>query len=213
VLRNVSAGALQDREDAWGNLDGRLDLVGFRYERLGGLQGEASGTLAGRPVEWLKAWLGKQTNPENAYLPQPFQQLAESLRQHGFPEKANAVMIAAINHRRDAATTPLTTRALLWGGWATIGYGYENWRSLIWLTALVAFGTWAAGRGKGVLGRATLGQRFWYSVDQLIPLLELNRRHKSFNPTGWVRGYFYLHHIFGFILASLLVAGLTGLTR
>ena len=188
-------------------------MTGFTYARFGGIQGEAGKTMADRPIEWLLDWIAKQARFDSAYHPQPFQQLASALRTHGYPDKADTVMIAANNHHRDAPTTPWTTEALLWGAWATIGYGYASWRSLVGLVLLVAFGTWAAGRGRGLLTRASIAQRFWYSVDQLIPLLVLNERHKQLNPTGWVRGYFYMHQILGFVLASLFVAGLTGLTK
>ena len=60
TLRNTFAEALNDTADAWGLQPGRLDAVGFVYNRLGGLRATRGSTMSSRSVEWLKAWLAKQ---------------------------------------------------------------------------------------------------------------------------------------------------------
>ncbi len=56
-------------------------------------------------------------------------------------------------------------------------------------------------------------QRFWYSVDTALPLINLNKRHEAVKLRGGVVVYFYVHKLAGFVLASFLVAGLSGLTK
>jgi hypothetical protein len=44
-----------------------------------------------------------------------------------------------------------------------------------------------------------------------IPALSLRRLHQEIDLTGWQRYYFYLHKFMGWVLGSLVVAGLAGL--
>ncbi len=214
-LRNVSVGALQDTPEAWDGLQGRVDLVGFTYEDFGGLHAIPGGTMASRDVRWMIEWIGLQENFGDGYFPQPFQQLADTLRAQGYPDKANRILIAANNHRRDASPTHWTTEALLWVGWATIGYGYRTWLAMIELAALVLIGAAIARSDRGLYWGRTWRNRlfgpFWYSLDQAIPFLQLDESHKFRRATGWRGGYFHVQHIVGFLLVSLFVAGLTGL--
>ena len=53
----------------------------------------------------------------------------------------------------------------------------------------------------------------WYSLDMLLPIIELDKSHYGIPLEGWVRVYFYVHKIFGYVLASFLIAGLLGLTK
>ncbi len=56
-------------------------------------------------------------------------------------------------------------------------------------------------------------QRYWYSFDMALPLIELNKRHEGVKHAGIVTVYFYFHKIAGFVLVSFLIAGLSGLTK
>ncbi len=57
----------------------------------------------------------------------------------------------------------------------------------------------------------------WASLDQLLPLVELNETHKELfkmlEHSKLALTYFYLHKFVGYILASFLIAGLAGLTQ
>ncbi len=52
-----------------------------------------------------------------------------------------------------------------------------------------------------------------YSLDMLIPLVKLRELHYTIDLRGAARYYFYFHKIMGYVLASFLVAALTGLTK
>ena len=169
--------------------------------------------MADRPVSTLLAWLSQQPDFRTVYHPQPFQQLADTLRQAGYEEKAKAIMVAAKNHHRDLSETPSRVKLQLWFQWLIFTYGYGVSHPVIGLGILLLLGVWATGQRDGLLKRTSWGKRFWYSLDQAIPLLSLNERHKKVNLTGWVRGCFYAHQLIGFFFLSLLIAGLTGLTQ
>ena len=52
-----------------------------------------------------------------------------------------------------------------------------------------------------------------YSFDILLPIIRLRDKHYSVDLQTWARYYFYLHRIMGFLLASFLIAGVSGLTK
>ncbi len=54
---------------------------------------------------------------------------------------------------------------------------------------------------------------FFYSLDMLLPIIQLRRRHYEVDLRGIVRYYFYFHQIMGYVLASFLIAGLSGLAK
>ena len=93
-----------------------------------------------------------------------------------------------------------------------IGYGYHNRIAVLWFAALTGLGAWVC--GESPLGRRMrAAQRFWYSFDMALPLIALNKRHEAVKLTGRVVVYFYFHKMAGFVLASFLVAGLSGLIK
>jgi hypothetical protein len=56
----------------------------------------------------------------------------------------------------------------------------------------------------------------WASLDEILPLVELNKAHAEFvdkKLDGWRQDYFYGHRIIGYLLGSFVVAGLAGLTQ
>ncbi len=106
TLRNAHVAALNDTEDAWGLQPGRLDLVGFTDDRLGGLDATKDSAKSARSTEWLKKWLAKQDGFDTSYNPQPFEQLAKVLRESGYPGRADAILFAARDHQRDSPATP-----------------------------------------------------------------------------------------------------------
>ncbi len=212
TLRNAHVVALNDTKDAWGLQPNHLDLVGFTYDRLGGLRATKDSALSARPTEWLEKWLAKQDGFDTFYNPQPFEQLAKVLRESGYPGKADAILFAARDHQRDSPATPRLTKVKLWVLWGLIGYGYHNWIAVLWFASLTGSGAWAC--GKSPFGRRMrAAQRFWYSFDMALPLIALNKRHEAVKLRGGVLVYFYFHKLAGFVLVSFLVAGLSGLTK
>ena len=52
-----------------------------------------------------------------------------------------------------------------------------------------------------------------YSFDMLLPVIRLREEHYKIDLVGGTRYYFYFHRIMGWVLASFLIAGLSGLTK
>jgi hypothetical protein len=201
ILRDVSAGAIQDLPNAWPK---KLDLTGFTYRSLGGLYAAENDPMSGRSIEWFEDWLGEQV----PYTPAPYIQLAAVLRDQGKPDTADGVLYAS--KERERAQSPFWRNVWLSANRLLIGYGYHVERALYW-----SLGFWGAGivalklSGEGRKNGMPFG--FAYSFDMLLPIIRLREKHYQID-LGCVRYYFYLHKIAGFVLASFLIAGLSGLT-
>jgi hypothetical protein len=201
ILRNASVDTIQDLSNAW---PARLDLNGFTYKSLGGFATEQDPMLE-RPVEWFEAWLGKQ----DRYAAQPYERLASCLKNHGKSEMATAIRYAGSERERKESSGRL--RKI----WLTIfkysvGYGYRPWRALGWAAAFVLLGAAVLHiSGEGLRNNMPYG--FAYSFDMLLPIVKLREWHYKVDLEGWARYYFYGHKIMGYLLASFLIAGLSGL--
>ena len=51
----------------------------------------------------------------------------------------------------------------------------------------------------------------FYSLDMLLPIIRLREEHYNFDLTGGAAYYFYGHKMMGYVLATFLIAGITGL--
>lgn len=221
-LLNTQVDSLQDwgsneHRFIYGSLQGRLDLRNFTYKQFGLVDPSIvavseirqTGGLTGR--ERVDHWLSLQRDYNTRAMPQQFDQLARTLERNGYLDEARVVRVESRNQTLSANDTDFSEKTLLFFQKMFIGYGYQTWLSLIWLISLVLLGMWM-GRFAKDLAQLSLVARAWYSLDAAIPLLELDERHKSLNIEG-ARAYFYSHRITGFVLASFLIAGLSGLTK
>ena len=86
------------------------------------------------------------------------------------------------------------------------GYGAGELYALMWALLVVLIGSIVARRET----RWPWCDRFWYSIDMLLPGIQLSDGHKEL--PGWRRHYFRIHRLIGYALLLLVVAGLTGLT-
>jgi uncharacterized protein YjbI with pentapeptide repeats len=207
TLRNTHSGALRDRPDAWGGLE--LQLDGFTYGRLGGFVGVAADVPA-RGIGWYIAWLAR----DPSYTPQPYEQLAAVLREAGEPTKANRILYE--NRERARAEAWEQHDYARWLGLSllnwTIGYGLglRYFRALGWVVAITLIGALVLIQsGQGPPGK---GPKAVYSLDQLLPIVELMKSDKV-ALTGAVAYYFVVQKLIGWVLGSFLVAGLAGLTQ
>jgi hypothetical protein len=212
TLRDTHAGALRDRWDVWEGLE--LQLDGFTYGRLGGF-GSVAADVPARGIGWYIAWLVR----DPSYTPQPYEHLAAVFREAGEPTKANRILYESRERARAEAWRQgsylrwLGSSLLKW----TIGYGLglRYFQALWWVVAFTVLGTllllaFAQGPNR-------LSGKMFFSFDRLLVprLLELDRSHDEVEAglKGWLRRYFYLHKIVGYVLAGFLLAGLAGLTQ
>jgi len=236
-LEDAHVGELEDSwtpagERAHGRwpLDGRLRLNGFTY---GGL-GEAS---VRQRLEWIRSqYTGVKPA---AFAAQPYEQLAAMYRQAGQDTEAREVAIA---RRRDLRMYGNLNWYRRFGNAfldKTIRYGYQTWRAAAGLAAVfVAFLVLSiAGQHQHVIvptgsvnglhpvptaTRCTSDYPcfypFGYTIDTVIPIINVHQAEHwgpdAHAPAGWlwVVGA-WAATAAGWALATLLVAGYTGLVR
>lgn len=241
VLRNAQCGAWQDRggmeASSWPAV---IDLEGFTYGRLGGLAGTNSeADMLGRPVGSYAQLFARDLTAS----PQPYEQLAQVFRAAGEPSKANDILYRARERRRAsllaASAHPdgggYVGRRLRWLGLSllnwTIGYGLglRYFRALFWVAGLSFLGMVLL-KVFGTQAEMRWWPLFFASLDELLPIITLDRGHDAILSTAiaplppplsplpvpqpyWLTTYFYIHKIAGWIIGSFLVAGLAGLTQ
>ena len=150
-------------------------------------------------------WLELQTD----YSPDAYVQMASVLSTFGYFESARRVRIASKN--RELATSSDNLRKFNLGTqWLFIEYGYGYWRVAMWMLIFCAIGVRVLRKANHPPG-ASVVARWFYSFDRLIPVVKLSESHFKPELTGGAKYYFFIHTLAGFILASYLVAGLTGI--
>jgi hypothetical protein len=226
ILRNARADALHDTPNAW---PADLELDGFVYHRFGGLDAEADDSLGNRRSPWFVDWLRK----DEPHTPQPYRQCARVMDEMGHPEIADDVLYAG--RERDRVELLKNKDYLpalgLWFLKATIGYGHgaaRYFRALFWVFGLtlagvlmlMCTGDYTLLNGDVAWSGATLGQQMLtlvkagsYSLDKLLPVMDLPAHHINIMLGDASRLYFQLHKLMGYILALFLLAGITGLTK
>jgi cytoskeletal protein CcmA (bactofilin family) len=203
ILSNTSVSVLIDREDSWPD---KLELNGFTYSSFG----------ESRDKEWFKKWLEKQ----KSYSPQPYEQLAKVLQEEGHPSKAKEVLYWSKN-REKTTTEGLDYGWLTFLQW-TIGYGYKLSLIFWWVFGITAFGAvwlicFKQGPGKDNIKQGGIRNlvkgivdNLFYSFDKLVPIIKLDEW-STVELAGFVRYYFYLHKIAGYVLSFAIIAWLTGI--
>jgi hypothetical protein len=191
MLRNAKFDVIPSLSDNWPN---KLDIEGLTYREVGSVSKD------------FQDWFNRLEH----YSPQPYEQLAVVLQNQGNGEMATAVRYAARDReRRESSGWTWAWLTLL--DWV-IGYGcYAHW-SLGWALILIFLGAIILRlSGEGPKNRMPIG--LTYSFDMLLPLIRLRDKHYEIDLQGPARYYFYAHKILGWVLASFLIAGLSGLTK
>jgi hypothetical protein len=129
-LRSVKVNTFLDDKESWPK-QGNLELDGFRYERL----------HQDAPVDFKsrKDWLSRQPK-RDAFLPQPYEQLATVLRAMGHEGDAKSIMVQ--KNRERARFTHFPQQAWWWYnffGWVS-GYGYRPLRALALSVGMILLG-------------------------------------------------------------------------
>ncbi len=235
VLRNTRVSSIEDAEGAWPE---QIDLKGFTYTRLGGSFGTGAVEMMRRPADHYAAWLAR----DPVLARQPYEQLASVFRAAGDRDRADAILTAYRDRERTEAwrdgqcwnteaawwQRPLAwtndeCRNALWLGllWATIGYGIGDgpFRIFYWVLGVTLLGALVLWWAKPA-GQHGMIWRFGASLDQLLPIIHLNKEFDEYfhDPArerlhGWQLAYFAGQALVGYLLASFLVAGLSGLTQ
>ncbi|HEY2889902.1 MAG TPA: hypothetical protein VGJ31_04715 [Dongiaceae bacterium] len=203
ILRNVSAGALQDVPTSWPD---EIDLEGFTYMRLGGA-GAPVAALGERATSEFTDLLEKQ----KAFSPQSYMQLATVFRNSGYADKADWILFKGKLRELDESIYRPDRFLFLFIYCITTGFGIYPQLAALWVILLVVIGTFIFGRDKRrELSEASWFDRAIYSLDMLIPVIHLRKSNYEFEPASTrARYYLYFHRLAGFLLASVLIASMT----
>jgi len=158
------------------------------------------------PSGLLQCWFGKQ----QSFSPHAYEQLALAFQNQGHADDARAIRYDG-RERERSESTGLRYAWLTTLNWA-VGYGHHIELAMIWTLLLVILGAWVLGvSGEGPKNGMPVGLS--YSFDMLLPIIKLRDAHYEIDLVGWPRYYFYVHKIAGYVLATFLIAGISGLTK
>ena len=212
-LSRAQISRLNDTAGSWPK--GRYTLTGMTYQTVGDLL----------TIEQRKTWL-RQTD---VYSADAYYQLAQVYRQTGQEPQAQEILIAGQRDLRDKDRGHLPWRSRAWSRFIDVfaGYGYKLHRPFVLLlTVGLAGGVifFAAQHAHDLIiptGKAPAPPfyPFAYSFQLLIPGLDL-RETANWLPnatqSGWGLALMiltWLMIIFGWVLATAVVAGVTRLFR
>jgi hypothetical protein len=210
-----------------GRADGRISLIGMTVRLLHhepehwpdagnfGIQNLTYTALLplGVPVRWWLEWVRRGL--ADGYHPQPYAQLATTLRNDGNDRDARIVLLARQRHRRRGS--PLRSKPWGWLQDIAVGYGYVSWRAACWLAVLWLTG-WLYFRTQHPLpaqpgGSTTDYQPALYALDLLLPVLSIGQRN-AVHFAGPAQLVAVLITVCSWILGIAVLAGLTrALTR
>jgi hypothetical protein len=190
MLGDAKVGVIPDLADAWPT---RLELDGFTYRSAG---------AADKFEDWFRKL--------DRYAPQPYDQLASVVKGRG--DSALAMKIGYSGRERERSETTGSARIWLTALKLLVGYGYYPYFAIFWVIGLVVVGAIVLrASGEGLRNRMPFGLA--YSFDMLLPIVRLRDMRYQLDLKSWVRYYFYVQKIMGYVLASFLIAGLSGLTK
>jgi hypothetical protein len=240
-LEGVTAGHLEDdwsdkRTNGYWPTDGRLNLDGFTYGRFGG----ARRATVQQRLDWIRSQYhkGAADDPDD-FAAQPYEQLAAVYREAGQDDYAREVAIARRADLREYGNLNWYRRFGNWFLHRTIRYGYQTWRAAAYLAAVFAIFVVLSFLAQQHHLMAPVGDTdglphlpsatkctsdypcfypFGYAIDTVIPIVNVHQA-DFWGPDGhppwgyaWVAGTWIATGL-GWALATLLVAGYTGLVR
>ncbi len=180
-----------DLDEAW---PAHLELDGLTY----------------RSVDHAESYMSWFARLER-FAPQPYDQLASVVHGAGDEDLATTIRYAGRQRERREESS--------WIGWGillalegSIGFGYYPLRALIWVAVFIVLGVVVL-RVTGEGRRNAMPWGISYSFDLLLPIIRLRESHYAIDLKGFARYYFYIHKIMGYLLASFLIAGVSGLTK
>ena len=213
-LEGTTVRSVDDAPEAWPH---HMTLAGIVIEQPHGPDAASDPAFSDRDASWyLNDWLGSDKYSREAY-----KQVEGLLRSVGRNRIADRVAMARLDH--DYAFEWNLGAAARWvvGGLhkVTVGYGYRPEWAIFWIVLLIIAGTVVIARGlpdyPGANAKAC--SRVVLSCQRLIPLISFGKSYEDVDLTSetvpaWVRRYFYLHAILGYILAAFLVTALARIT-
>jgi hypothetical protein len=240
-LQGAAAGQLVDdwgagRNNAFWPAGGRLHLDGFTYGGVGGAQPAS----VQQRLAWIRSQF-QPGDPDTVmpYATQPYEQLATVYRHAGQDTDARRTAIARRSDMRKYGNLSPQRKAGNWLLDISIKYGYQTWRAIAGLVLLYTVvlmlsilaqhhhlitpvgnvtGLHPAPAATACTGNYPCFYPAGYTIDTVIPIINVHQA-TYWGPNGhvpwgwtWVAGTWVATGL-GWALATLLIAGYTGLAR
>lgn len=179
-----------------------IDVIGFAYERIGGLGGGAA--EARERCRWYVGWLARQ----EPFSLDPYRRLADYLDAGGRATAARQVRWAAKERQLEEATGLEFWRLFLQR--IFVGYGIYTYIVFLWLGAFVILGRIVFSLApEAKSSPVPLG--YVFSLDMLLPFLSFRKAHGDVDLESPFRYYLYFHKFMGWVFALFFVSALGGL--
>jgi hypothetical protein len=168
----------------------------------------------------------------DVYSAQPYEHLAKVFMVRGEEGMSKHILYEAREIEKKASDIVLFTRIWLHMKGYFIGHGYYLQYALFSATGLLLFGAiiiFIAPWGKDPTAKGVerslrdkkkdeslvkyLTFCAMFSFDRLVPFIQLRQKNQCIELEGIVAFYFVIHQISGYVLATLLAIGLTGLAK
>lgn len=224
-LAGGKVGRLHDDLSSWPAPNRRLlHLENFTYDSFAGPERSTSDRIA---------WLGRQKE----FSPQPYEQAVQVLRHMGHEKEAKRVARAKQTELRRRGKLGWLARAWNMALGIATGHGYQVWRVFLASILVVVVGAFIFESSLGDRVMTTVKDRpsdykegtrcppklpcfdaLVYSLDVFLPVIDL-RQESYWLPVGGgehaiaYQRYYWLHVVLGWVLTTLMVAGLTGLIK
>lgn len=191
-------------------------------------------------LKWLRLQIqeGSDSQSENGFVVQPYEQLAAVLKANGHQEAATKVLIAKEDDRRRYGDLTVWGKVWNWCLGVTIAHGYRPQRALLYSGVMILLGWGVFYRNQSLMTETNVQHKSYavfnplvYSIDTFTPIIDLHQQ-KMWLPDAskgkerqilflpfkrrsgdLLRRYFWAQIIAGWVLTTLWVAGFTGLVR
>jgi hypothetical protein len=232
LLTGTQVNALVDNIETGWPVHGFLDLDGASYERIYHVGGD---DLTAQRIAWLRRQFPDGKPDATSFRPQPYEQLAAVLRQHGLAREANTVAVEKIRMRLAARVDRPWARAFPRLLMLISQHGYSSWRAVLSFLVFVLFGTvmyatalfafqqpfvpvehdpapvtyqFAFGLAERTADQGCPGlDIFHYALDAALPVLDLGQDMRCrFTPDGPARWLWLLLHSVYVIAGAALSA-------
>lgn len=137
----------------------------------------------------------------SAYNPKLLDDIASAYRKIG--DYAGVREIQYFKASKEYDHSALVNRALMFISWMTVGYGLYPEIGFLWISALVISGYFVFRTGK-VSGHAAPRSWLVYSIDTILPFIELDKKHKDINFSGWRQYFVYVMRMISVVVVYLL---------
>lgn len=208
-LRGARAGTVQDISEgvyssSWPQ---KMELHGFEFAHWHTLESAGANPKSTRSTLWYKNWL----EADETFTSHPYLHLARLLERNESIDAAREIRILLDDIRRNNASGLdwLWLTALKF----TVCYGHNPFLALAWAAVLIVISMIVLEYSGE---RKTHGMKygFSYSLDLLLPVIQLDKRHyESIRLKDGVRHAYYVYMIAGYVLFGFVIAGLARVTE